>query len=191
MCGTQIECTCQVGVITECIVSLQSGCNSSTISDWLCRIISLQPWVVFSMLKAWVILTQLSHLKMDNLSTIWHSACFYFRHIIEWVRFYPVRFLLHRLSYLIKFSVVWQIMIVCSFKFWYYLQGDLFKIMLPYCFLCLYFTSGGPAKESVLPRGASKTTFTDLVPDVEYSVMLVAFDSSTESVPVSGKFTSK
>ncbi|XP_055495106.1 collagen alpha-1(XII) chain-like isoform X1 [Leucoraja erinacea] len=55
--------------------------------------------------------------------------------------------------------------------------------------LTLTSATGGPAKESVLPRGASKTTFTDLVPDVEYSVMLVAFDSSTESVPVSGKFT--
>ncbi|XP_062911509.1 collagen alpha-1(XII) chain isoform X1 [Mobula hypostoma] len=49
--------------------------------------------------------------------------------------------------------------------------------------------TGGPAKESVLPRGASKTTLLDLIPEVEYNVMLVAFDGSLDSDPVYGKFT--
>ncbi|XP_051868952.1 collagen alpha-1(XII) chain-like isoform X2 [Pristis pectinata] len=49
--------------------------------------------------------------------------------------------------------------------------------------------AGGPAKESVLPRGASKTTLTNLIPDVEYRIILVAFDGSSESVPVYGKLT--
>ncbi|XP_069786793.1 collagen alpha-1(XII) chain isoform X2 [Narcine bancroftii] len=46
--------------------------------------------------------------------------------------------------------------------------------------------TGEAVKESVLPKGASKTTLKDLVPDVEYRVMLVAFDGSSESVPVYG-----
>ncbi|XP_059841504.1 collagen alpha-1(XII) chain-like isoform X2 [Hypanus sabinus] len=49
--------------------------------------------------------------------------------------------------------------------------------------------TGGPVKESVLPRGASKTTLTDLIPNVEYSVTLIAFDGSLESDAVSGKIT--
>ncbi|XP_078085516.1 collagen alpha-1(XII) chain-like isoform X2 [Mustelus asterias] len=47
----------------------------------------------------------------------------------------------------------------------------------------------GSTKEMELPQGASKTTLTDLVPDMEYVVTLIAFDRSSESVPVYGQLT--
>ncbi|XP_048391729.1 collagen alpha-1(XII) chain isoform X1 [Stegostoma tigrinum] len=50
-------------------------------------------------------------------------------------------------------------------------------------------TTVGSAKEMILPQGASKTTLTDLIPDVEYVVTLSAFDRSSESVPVYGQLT--
>ncbi|XP_067901672.1 collagen alpha-1(XII) chain-like isoform X2 [Heterodontus francisci] len=47
----------------------------------------------------------------------------------------------------------------------------------------------GSPREIILPQGASRTTLTDLIPDVEYMVTLVAFDRSSESVPVYGQLT--
>uniref|UniRef100_UPI00398F45FB collagen alpha-1(XII) chain-like n=1 Tax=Pristiophorus japonicus TaxID=55135 RepID=UPI00398F45FB len=57
--------------------------------------------------------------------------------------------------------------------------------------LTLAPTTAGSAKELILPQGASKTTLTDLIPDVEYVVTLIAFDRSSESVPVYGQLTSQ
>ncbi|XP_067844647.1 collagen alpha-1(XII) chain [Heptranchias perlo] len=47
----------------------------------------------------------------------------------------------------------------------------------------------GPAKEILLPQGASRTTLTDLIPDMDYVVTLIAYDHSSESVPVYGQLS--
>lgn len=46
-------------------------------------------------------------------------------------------------------------------------------------------------KELSLHSSATKTSITDLRPDVDYSVMLSSFSGSQESVPVSGQITSE
>ncbi|XP_038672798.1 collagen alpha-1(XII) chain-like isoform X2 [Scyliorhinus canicula] len=49
--------------------------------------------------------------------------------------------------------------------------------------------AAGSAKEMILPQRASKTKLMDLIPDTEYVVTLIAFDHSSESVPVYGQLT--
>lgn len=48
---------------------------------------------------------------------------------------------------------------------------------------------GEPTQELSLPASVTKTSITDLSPDVEYVVTIVAFDESEESLPISGQIT--
>eukprot|EP00062_Callorhinchus_milii_P020383 gi/632975970/ref/XP_007904530.1/ PREDICTED: collagen alpha-1(XII) chain isoform X1 [Callorhinchus milii] len=50
-------------------------------------------------------------------------------------------------------------------------------------------TDGQPPRELTLGTRVSKTSITDLVPDLEYMISLVAYDRSSESVPVKVKLT--
>uniref|UniRef100_A0A8C8LPY4 Collagen alpha-1(XII) chain n=1 Tax=Oncorhynchus tshawytscha TaxID=74940 RepID=A0A8C8LPY4_ONCTS len=48
-----------------------------------------------------------------------------------------------------------------------------------------------PAKEFNLPATATKTSITDLTPDLDYSVSINSYDDTEESIPIFGQLTSK
>lgn len=48
-----------------------------------------------------------------------------------------------------------------------------------------------PAKEFTLPASATKTSISDLSPDVDYAVTISAYAGSEESLPISGQITSE
>ncbi|KAM9839911.1 collagen alpha-1(XII) chain-like [Aulostomus maculatus] len=49
--------------------------------------------------------------------------------------------------------------------------------------------TGEPARELSLPPSATKTSISDLRPDVDYSITITAFAGSLQSLPVSGQIT--
>ncbi|XP_051816945.1 collagen alpha-1(XII) chain isoform X4 [Acanthochromis polyacanthus] len=49
--------------------------------------------------------------------------------------------------------------------------------------------TGEPTKEFTLPASATKTSISDLSPDVDYVVTIVAYAGSEESLPISGQIT--
>uniref|UniRef100_A0A3Q1FWL3 Collagen alpha-1(XII) chain n=1 Tax=Acanthochromis polyacanthus TaxID=80966 RepID=A0A3Q1FWL3_9TELE len=51
--------------------------------------------------------------------------------------------------------------------------------------------TGEPTKEFTLPASATKTSISDLSPDVDYVVTIVAYAGSEESLPISGQITSE
>uniref|UniRef100_A0AAQ5ZVJ8 Collagen alpha-1(XII) chain n=1 Tax=Amphiprion ocellaris TaxID=80972 RepID=A0AAQ5ZVJ8_AMPOC len=50
--------------------------------------------------------------------------------------------------------------------------------------------TGEPTKEFTLPASATKTSISDLSPDVDYVVTIAAYAGSEESLPISGQITS-
>lgn len=46
-----------------------------------------------------------------------------------------------------------------------------------------------PAKEFTLPGSATKTSISDLTPDVDYTVTISAYAGSEESLPMTGQIT--
>lgn len=46
-----------------------------------------------------------------------------------------------------------------------------------------------PTKEFTLPASATKTSISDLTPDVDYEVTISAYVGSEESLPISGQIT--
>ncbi|XP_046901401.1 collagen alpha-1(XII) chain isoform X1 [Hypomesus transpacificus] len=46
-----------------------------------------------------------------------------------------------------------------------------------------------PAKELSLPSTATKTSITDLTPDLDYSVSILSYDGTEESIPIFGQLT--
>lgn len=48
-----------------------------------------------------------------------------------------------------------------------------------------------PTKEFNLPASATKTSISDLSPDVDYAVTITAYAGSAESLPISGQITSE
>ncbi|KAG7220584.1 hypothetical protein INR49_018021 [Caranx melampygus] len=48
-----------------------------------------------------------------------------------------------------------------------------------------------PAKEFTLPASATKTSISDLTPNVDYSVTISAYAGSEESLPITGQITLK
>lgn len=53
----------------------------------------------------------------------------------------------------------------------------------------LWLPVGEPTRELSLPASVTKTSITNLSPDVDYVVTIVAFDRSEESLPISGQIT--
>uniref|UniRef100_A0AAQ5ZH46 Collagen alpha-1(XII) chain n=1 Tax=Amphiprion ocellaris TaxID=80972 RepID=A0AAQ5ZH46_AMPOC len=51
--------------------------------------------------------------------------------------------------------------------------------------------TGEPTKEFTLPASATKTSISDLSPDVDYVVTIAAYAGSEESLPISGQITSE
>lgn len=55
--------------------------------------------------------------------------------------------------------------------------------------LTLYFPAEEPTRQVSLPASATKTSISDLTPDVNYVVTIVAYAGSEESLPISGQIT--
>ena len=62
-------------------------------------------------------------------------------------------------------------------------------IILTWCWL--FLCSDEPSRELNLPASATKTSITNLTPDVDYAVTISSYYGSDESLPLSGQITSE